>query len=73
MFGILALLVNIVFIVPGIAVFIYFLIYDQRKLDQKAEEKKMQIENELPRFLDLLKPELEIGMPIETAVYMICE
>lgn len=33
----------------------------------------MQIENELPRFLDLLKPELEIGMPIETAVYMICE
>ena len=73
LFGILALLVNIVFIVPGIAVFIYFLIYDQRKLDQKAEEKKMQIENELPRFLDLLKPELEIGMPIETAVYMICE
>ncbi len=53
--------------------FSFFTIYDQKKLDKKAIERKIQIENELPRFLDLLKPELEIGMPIETAIYFICQ
>lgn len=72
-FSVLAILVNVFFFVPGIFFFSFFIVYDQKKLDSKAEEKKIQIENELPRFLDLLKPELEIGMPIETAIYIICQ
>ena len=66
--GLLSVLINFAFILPGIVTFFFFTIYDQKKLDKKAEERKIQIENELPRFLDLLKPELEIGMPIETAI-----
>ena len=72
-FSVLAILVNVFFFVLGIFFFSFFIVYDQKKLDSKAEEKKIQIENELPRFLDLLKPELEIGMPIETAIYIICQ
>lgn len=71
--GLLSVLINFAFILPGIVTFFFFTIYDQKKLDKKAEERKIQIENELPRFLDLLKPELEIGMPIETAIYFICQ
>lgn len=34
---------------------------------------KAQIADELPRFLDLLQAELQIGMPIENAMLVICE
>lgn len=69
----LAVTVNAFFFLPGFIVFLFFLVSDQKKLEQKAEERRIQIENELPRFLDLLKPELEIGMPIESAIYIICQ
>ena len=34
---------------------------------------KAQVSGELPRFLDLLQAELQIGMPIENAMLIICE
>ncbi|MFR3808703.1 MAG: hypothetical protein ACLTX3_07065 [Lachnospiraceae bacterium] len=34
---------------------------------------KAQVSGELPRFLDLLQAEMQIGMPIENAMLIICE
>lgn len=39
-----------------------------RSVHSKAEQKKGQLVQEMPRFVDLLLSALEIGLPIETAI-----
>lgn len=56
----------------GGAVAIYLVYFEQNKLNKKAEEMRIQISNELPRFLDLLETELQIGIPVENALSILC-
>lgn len=56
----------------GVIAFAVLVYYEQYRAEKKAEEMKIQIENELPRFLDLLSSELQIGLPVENAIYILC-
>ena len=56
----------------GILSFLFLAFYRQSRLNAKAEERRSQMAGELPRFLDLLQAELQVGMPIENAIYIIC-
>lgn len=67
-----AILWNFLALLIGITVFLYFVYSEQSRLDKKAEEMRFQVASELPRFLDLLQTELQIGLPIETAIYILC-
>jgi len=42
-------------------------------LKSKAESMRIQVGDDLPRFLDLLKTELVIGLPVETAIEILCK
>lgn len=66
--SIMALLFNIWFLFLGFFVFLYLVYYEQKRLDGIAENMRIQVANELPRFLDLLQTELQVGLPIETAI-----
>lgn len=57
----------------GILAFFYFVYYQQHKERQKAQRMRDQVANELPRFLDLLQSELDVGLPIETAIRLLSE
>ena len=37
-----------------------------------SENRREEIEDDLPRFLDLLEAELVVGLPIENAIYILC-
>ena len=70
---ILSLTISSVFCFIG-AIFFLLLVYrEQQKIGKKAEEMRLQVSSELPRFLDLLQSELIVGMPIENAIYIIAE
>lgn len=70
---ILSLTISSVFCFIG-AIFFLLLVYrEQQKIGKKAEEMRLQVSGELPRFLDLLQSELIVGMPIENAIYIIAE
>ena len=69
----LSLTISSVFCFIG-AIFFLLLVYrEQQKIGKKAEEMRLQVSSELPRFLDLLQSELIVGMPIENAIYIIAE
>ena len=54
--------------------FLYFLLIYQAEYKithQKAFKLRVQLDNEFPRFLDLLVSEISIGINIETALYLI--
>lgn len=70
---ILSVLVSFVSFLFGAAAFLFLVFYEQQKLHARAEGMRVQIANELPRFLDLLQSELEVGLPVETAIYILCE
>ena len=65
---ILSLFVSPLFFLLGVAAFFYLVFYEQQRLDRKAEDLRNQISFELPRFLDLLQTELQVGLPVETAI-----
>lgn len=67
-----AVLWNFVALIAGAVLFICFVYIEQYELDKKADEMRNQVANELPRFLDLLQTELQVGLPIETAIYILC-
>lgn len=69
----LGIIVNAVFTLLGIICACYLCVLEKRLIHNKAAEKRHQIEMELPRFLDLLRTELNVGLPVETAIYVICE
>lgn len=69
----LCVLVSPIFMIYGGILFFVLVYYEQQNLESKAKEMRIQVADELPRFLDLLQTELIIGMPIETAIYTICQ
>ena len=71
-FGILTIFGGWIFMFTGICLFSYFALYQQNKLNHKKDDMKIQVADELPRFLDLLQAELETGMPIENAIMLLC-
>ena len=71
--GVLSIVSSMYFMLCGILGFFILVGYEQMTLNAKAESMKAQIADELPRFLDLLQAELQIGMPIENAMLVICE
>ena len=56
----------------GVVIMCYLCVIEKKIIHKRAERKRHKIEEELPRFLDLLRTELNVGMPIESAVYVIC-
>lgn len=72
-FSVLAIFSSVYFMVVGIILFFFFCYGEQQLLKRKAEDMRTQVSGELPRFLDLLQAELQIGMPIENAMLVICE
>lgn len=65
---VLSFLFGILFLAFGAAAFLYLVFYEQKRLDSIADGMRTQVANELPRFLDLLQTELQVGLPIETAI-----
>ena len=64
---------DITVLLIGLLMFCILAYLEQYTVRKKANKKKNQIFNELPRFLDLLQSELMIGMPIETALMKLSE
>lgn len=56
----------------GVSIMCYLCVIEKKIVHRRAEYMRHRIEEELPRFLDLLRTELNVGMPVETAVYVIC-
>lgn len=54
--------------VLGIAVYLLLCSYPVRKTHSQAEQRKLRMANEMPRFVDLLLAALEINLPIEIAI-----
>lgn len=69
--AVIAVIWNIVVIIPGMLIFIAFVYFEQHTLDKKAEAMRIEIANDLPRYLDLLQTELQVGLPIETAIQIL--
>lgn len=72
-FSVLSVVSSIYFLLVGVLLFSLFCFSEQLLLKTKADDMKAQVSGELPRFLDLLQAELQIGMPIENAMLIICE
>lgn len=68
---IFSFLFSIYFLALGAVLFLYLCFYEQKRLDRIADDMRLQVSNELPRFLDLLQTELQVGLPIETAIDVI--
>lgn len=68
-FFIIAALWSPIVIPFGVGGLYYFGFYEETKMKSKANAKKMAIQNDLLRFLDLLSPILSIHLPIETAIF----
>jgi len=69
----MALFGGVFFIVLGILAFFFLIYYKQVKMSKKAEEMRMRIVEDIPRFLDLLQSELSAGLPAESAIYILSE
>lgn len=70
---ILGLTIHYSFFFIGMLGMSYLCIIEKKIVHRKAMDKRSRIEMELPRFLDLLRTELNVGLPVETAIYVICE
>lgn len=46
--------------------------FEKRRMHRISENRREEIEDDLPRFLDLLEAELVVGLPIENAIYILC-
>lgn len=68
----LGALVHYLFFLIGMIGYLVLSQYQPRKLKSACEERRMEIESDLPRFLDLLEAELQVGLPIETAISILC-
>lgn len=65
---IFTILISPLFLFFGLLFLLYFLYGERFALKKAAEDKRYQIQCELPDFLDLLCAELSIGLPIEQAI-----
>lgn len=55
----------------GFLLFIYFVYYEQMRTKSKADAARAEMAADLPRFLDILQSELQVGLPIEIAIQTI--
>lgn len=62
------ILFNPLFVLFGLCAFYCFTLIPAERVKSKAQDMRQQVESELPQFLDLLCTELEIGLPIDTAI-----
>ena len=58
---ILAILWNPIVLLAGVMLFVVFAVTEQDTIKSRANDMRTQIQDDLPRFLDLLKTELSIG------------
>lgn len=63
---------RVLLFIPGCLLFLYITFSEQIRLDNIVKKKKAQIQDELPRFLDLLQSELQVGITTEMAICMLC-
>lgn len=63
---------RILLFIPGCILFLYITFNEQIRLDGIVKKKKAQIQDELPRFLDLLQSELQVGITTEMAICLLC-
>lgn len=57
----------------GAVIFILLAFAERSRLKHMAAERKDRMASELPRFIDLLQAELVVGLPVETAMLLLCE
>lgn len=67
----LGILTNFAITVAGIFALLYIGYLPRTRLKNKANQYRAELADDLPRFLGLLKTELAIGLPIETAMLLI--
>ena len=70
-FIIIAIFVNPLFFMFGLSSTYIFIKRKRITVKSKAESMREQIKGEFPRFLGLLSTELEVGLPIDTAIYLL--
>lgn len=68
----LAIRWNPIILLAGAALFLAFTVAEQDTIKSRANDMRTQIQDDLPRFLDLLKTELSIGLAVENAIYILC-
>lgn len=74
LFGIITLLSgSVIYCLFGAVLFIIFAFAERSRLKSMANDRKAQMASELPRFIDLLQAELVVGLPVETAMLLLCE
>lgn len=67
------ILINIIPAILFSGTGICIMLTEKSRISSRAEKKQNEIEQNIPDFLDLLKTELEVGVPVEIAVHNICE
>lgn len=71
--AVLMVSVNHIFGIMIMVLGLLLMMMEKSRLKSKAEERKQIIAEQLPDFLDLLKTELVVGIPVELAIFNICE
>ncbi len=64
--------ISYLFLMPCLVAAAILCFLDQKVMDAKVDDMRSQISGELPRFLDLLQTELQVGLPVEKAIYILC-
>lgn len=70
-FLLMTVFINPFFFIIGLSVTYIFMKRKRVTVKSKAESMREQIKAEFPRFLGLLSTELEVGLPIDTAIYLL--
>lgn len=70
-FMILTFVISPFFFVIGLSITYIFMKRKRVTVKSKAESMREQIKGEFPRFLGLLSTELEVGLPIDHAIYLL--
>lgn len=64
---------NPLFILVGFMLFYILSYYETEHIKSKANDMRSQVKNELPKFLDLLSTELEVGLSVDNAIRILSE
>ena len=68
---IFGILFHPLFYVSGISILYMFMMKKRSAVKGKATEKRNMVARDFPRFLSLLSAELDVGLPIDTAIAII--
>lgn len=70
---IIVLLVNPIFGILLMIIGLLVMLFEKQRLKTRAKDRRNAMSEQLPDFLDLLKTELVVGIPVENAIFNICE